>query len=324
MTRTALSAGAARHVLAQPALIARRGDRVGDVFARLHQRTVASVELVCIADDDGRLLGSIPLAGLTGQPADKPLLDFDWRPALHVHVDDDQEHIATKALRARQPALAAVDASGRLVGVVDALTLLQILRDEHHEDLHRLAGVRHQTSIARRAMQEPPARRVRDRLPWLLVGLVGSALATALMTRFEATLERTVAVAFFLPGLVYLADAVGTQTEAIVVRGLSLAHGHFVRQWLKEAMTGAWIGLVLGSLAALGAFVAFADARLAAAVGLAVFSAGAVAASLGFALPWALSRAGVDPAYGSGPLATIIQDVLTIAIYFGFVGWLVA
>ena len=172
-------------------------------------------------------------------------------------------------------------------------------------------------------MLDPPVRRVRDRLPWLLVGLAGSALATALMTRFESVLERTVAVAFFLPGLVYMADAIGTQTEAIVVRGLSLTHGSFAQQWLKEAMTGAWIGLVLGTIAGVGALIAFADPRLATAVGLSVFCAGAIASSLGLLLPWALSRFGADPAYGSGPLATIVQDVLTILIYFGFVVWLI-
>lgn len=72
---------------------------------------------------------------------------------------------------------------------------------------------------------------MRHRLPWLLVGLAGSALATAAMAGFESTFSRQLAVAFFVPGIVYLADAIGTQSEAIAVRGLSLTRagiGHLL------------------------------------------------------------------------------------------------
>jgi magnesium transporter len=81
-----------------------------------------------------------------------------------------------------------------------------------------------QESVASLALINGIAAVPRDRLPWLLVGLMGSVLATFVMTRFEHTLQSQVVIAFFVPGLVYLADAIGTQTEAIAVRGLSLSH----------------------------------------------------------------------------------------------------
>lgn len=296
---------------------------IGQALALLAQRRFDCVELLCIVDAERRLLGALPLAALSGQPPERALAELPWADTAFASLDTDQEHVATVALHHGLPALPIVDAQHRLAGAVSAVSLLQIMREEHVEDLHRLAGLRHRRSAASRALREPPVQRVRDRLPWLLVGLAGSALATALMTRFEQALQHTVAVAFFVPGLVYLADAIGTQTEAIVVRGLSLTRTRFAQQWLKEALTGALMGLVLGVLAAAGALSAFGHLRLALAVGLAVWAAGAAAASIGCALPWALARYGVDPAYGSGPMATIIQDVLTIATYFGFVTWLV-
>jgi magnesium transporter len=67
-----------------------------------------------------------------------------------------------------------------------------------------------------------PVRRFRHRFPWLLVGLAGVMLATDIVGMFEAQLQVNILLAFFVPGIVYLADAVGTQTETIVVRGLSL------------------------------------------------------------------------------------------------------
>jgi magnesium transporter len=118
---------------------------------------------------------------------------------------------------------------------------------------------------------------------------------------------------------VYLADAIGTQTEAVAVRGLSLSHAPLARLIAGEFRTGILIGAILGGLTFAGVWLAFRDLNLAAAVSIALLGAAAVATTVGLVFPWALARLGRDPAYGSGPLATIIQDVLTLAIYFAAV-----
>jgi magnesium transporter len=169
---------------------------------------------------------------------------------------------------------------------------------------------------ARHAIEDPPLRRARHRLPWLVFGLAGGALATAAMAGFEATLERMVAVAFFVPALVYLADAIGTQSEAVAVRGLSLTRSGIGHLLAGELRTGMLIGVALGVIAFLPVLLVFGDVRLAAAVSTSIFIAGSVAAAIGIGLPWLLARRGVDPAYGSGPVATVIQDILTIVVYF--------
>ena len=201
--------------------------------------------------------------------------------------------------------------------VVPALALLEVLRREHVEDLHRFAGIGPEdTNRARDAVEAPPTRRARDRLPWLLVGLVGSMLATWIVAGFEATLQARVAIAFFVPGIVYLADAVGTQSEAIAVRGLSLSRLPLARLLAGELRTGLLIGLTLAVLVLGPVWWRFGDADLALAVAVALLAASACATTIGFALPWLLARTGRDPAFGSGPIATIIQDVLSLLIYF--------
>jgi Mg/Co/Ni transporter MgtE len=150
----------------------------------------------------------------------------------------------------------------------------------------------------------------------VVVGLGLSTFATLLMAGFEHALQANVVIAFFIPALVYLADAVGTQTEAVVVRGLSLEMRPLGPLLLGELGTGILIGLPLAVLAFLGIWVWFQDLNLASGVGIALFAASSIVSVLGLILPWFLARAGVDPAFGSGPVATIVQDVLTIAIYF--------
>jgi magnesium transporter len=128
-----------------------------------------------------------------------------------------------------------------------------------------------------------------------------------------------VAVAFFMPGIVYLADAIGTQTEAVTVRGLSFRQGRGGAMFADEMRTGFWLGLALALPVFPAVWLLLGDHRLAAAVALAIVSAGTVATALGFAFPFVLSRLGKDPALGSGPLATVVQDVLSLIAYFGAV-----
>jgi magnesium transporter len=121
-----------------------------------------------------------------------------------------------------------------------------------------------------------------------------------------------------------MADAIGTQTEAIAVRFLSLEQAPLRRLLWGELTAGLLIGVSLGAVIFPAVMLAFNDLNLAIAVTAAVVAAAGCAATVGLFFPWLLARAGKDPALGSGPVATIIQDVLSILIYFGFVMWLVA
>jgi magnesium transporter len=236
-----------------------------------------------------------------------------------VAPDADQEQVALLALQHGVTAVPVVSTDGRLLGVVPPLALIDILHREHVEDLHRLAGIAREQDFAREALESPPLRRVRNRLPWLLAGVVGSVAATLLMARFEHLLTERVALAFFVPAIVYLADAVGTQTETLAVRALALSRLSLRRLAAAELGTGLLIGCLLAGIALPLVWAALSDARLAIAVSAAVLAACSAATTIGILLPWLLQRLGFDPAFGSGPLATVVQDVLSLASYFAVV-----
>jgi magnesium transporter len=273
------------------------------------------VHNVYVIDDDRGLMGLLPLTSLFEGADEEHIRPRILPPKITVRDDLDQEQVALVAIRHGMAELPALDAEGRLVGVVPASALLLVLHHEHVEDVDRLSGILRQSEHAARSLEEPPSRRVRERLPWLLVGLAGSAIATAVVVGFEKSLEQRVAVAFFMPGIVYLADAIGTQTEAIAVRGLSFLHPSGARLFLSEMWTGFLLGLALALPAFPGVWWAFGDARLALAVAIAIMVAGTIATAVGLGFPVILSRLGKDPAFGSGPLATVVQDVLSLVTY---------
>ncbi|MDX1982302.1 MAG: magnesium transporter [Bryobacteraceae bacterium] len=272
----------------------------------------ASHVVVC---EGGQFCGALRIEDLLSASPGAILADIMDADAPVVRPGVDQEVAAWRAVRNRESALCVVDARGRFTGIIPPHRLLEVLLSEHEEDLTRLAGFLKSTATARETSEEPVPRRFVHRLPWLLVGLAGALVAADLVSWFESQLQHTVILAFFIPGIVYLADAVGTQTETVVVRGLSVgvAMGRMV---LRELAAGLAIGCALGVVAAPVIWWRWGDPRLAAAVGLALFTACSTATVAAMALPWLFDRFGLDPAFGSGPLATVIQDLLSILIYF--------
>jgi magnesium transporter len=288
-------------------------DTAGEVRSRLVGVDYDTAVDVAVCDGH-RLVGLVAIERLLAAAADERVSDImDGDPPV-VGPGADRERAAWKAVDHGEGSLAVVDAGGRFLGLVPPAGLLGIFLAEHDEDVARLAGFLHDVTSARTASEEPVRVRLRHRLPWLLLGLAGALLAALLVGAFEQDLEANVAVAFFVPGIVYLADAVGTQTEALVVRGLSV--GVPVRRVVPlELRTGLLVGVVLAAVfVPIG--IAGWDTNVGVAVALALLAACSTATVTALALPWLLARAGTDPAFGSGPLATVIQDLLSLLIYF--------
>jgi magnesium transporter len=295
---------------------ARPTDTVGDVVASLPGHRFESVDSVYVVDDEHVLLGAVPLAVIFAAVRDAPVGTLIRRDPPSVRGDLDREEAASLAIRESLTVVPVVDEAGHFLGAFPSGAIMGVLREEHLEDLHHMAGIWHHTAEARRALEAPPFTRARYRLPWLVVGLIGSLLATTLVAQFQRVLEAQIAVAFFIPAIVYLADAVGTQSEAVAIRGLSLTDAGIGRVLLGEIAAGVLIGLILALLAGAFTVVAFDEPSLALAVASSLAAACTIATTLGLCLPWGFARAGWDPAHASGPIGTILQDVLSLAIYF--------
>lgn len=292
-------------------------DPLRDVRALLRAREYEAVAEVAVVDRE-RLLGLLPiervLAATDGALA-REVMDAD--PPV-VAPGTDQEQAAWKAVRHGESSLAVAGADGTFHGLVPPARLLGVLLHNHDQDFARLGGYLQGTESARHATEEPLGRRLWHRLPWLVIGLLGSALAAVLVGGFEEEIAADVRVAFFVPGVVYLADAVGTQTEALVIRGLSVG-ASMRRAFRLETLTGLLLGLLMAVISFVVVWLALDSAALAAAVGTALLGACTIATLVAMVLPLAMARGGRDPAFGSGPLATVVQDLLSLAIYFAAV-----
>lgn len=153
------------------------------------------------------------------------------------------------------------------------------------------------------------------RLPYLLLGLGLGIIVSFVTSKFEQVLSQNVRVSFFLPFILYMADAIATQTQSIYSRNLKTGKPKFHIYLIKELSLGLLIGIAFGIISGLVVQVWFADSRLALSVGLSMFAVLASAPVVALLITQIVQMLHKDPAAGAGPIDSVIQSMLSVFIY---------
>ncbi len=165
---------------------------------------------------------------------------------------------------------------------------------------------------------------LRIRLPWLIAGLALSLATAAVVSRYEEVLSLDARIAFFMPLIVYVSDAVGTQTATIYIRNLHKKQAKFATYIIKELCLGLAIGAIFGVVTATVTHFWLGANDLALAVGLALFASITCATVFALLLAALLNRLRTDPATGADPIVTVLQDIISLMIYFWVVSLIVS
>ena len=208
-----------------------------------------------------------------------------------------------------------VDGDGRLVGVITIDDAMNVLDEEHEEDVLRLAGVGDESSVSDGAFAT-----ARQRLPWLVVNLFTASLSALVITAFQGTITTLVALAALMPIVASTGGIAGTQSLAVSVRSLAtrdLTSANARRVVRRELGAGLLNGIGLALILGLAGFAVFGDPMLGVVLGLAMIVNQVVAALGGVLVPLTLSRMGLDPALASGTFVTTLTDVMG---FFAFLG----
>lgn len=157
---------------------------------------------------------------------------------------------------------------------------------------------------------------IEHRLPWLVVGMFGGIAATFLSAHFEDLLAKNIQLAFFIPIIVYMADAIGTQTQTVYVRNMGIRRHLFHRYIFKELILGLLLGLLFGTIIGLVSYLWFHEFETSLTIGLAMFATMSTAPILALIVPEIIRKYHKDPAVGAGPFTTVLQDLFSLFIYF--------
>lgn len=294
-------------------------DTVADFLNKLNRCTspAESLEEIYVTDENHKLIGAIPLNILLKSNREAKLAELMRKEVIAVHPHTDRERAGRLAIHNELAALPVIDKNNRLVGVLPSKSTLRLLHEENIEDMLRAAGYRHAHKGAFiDVLKARVGLLIRTRTPWLVIGLFGGMAAAWISSLFKTTIEKNLVIAFFIPAVVYMAAAVGTQTEALFLR-LYDTGGFKLKSYLwREIQVGFGIGIIASTLIFLYTLLVFKKISLAFTIGLSMFITIFIAVFIATFIPTIIVKFKRDPAVGSGPFATAIQDILSLVIYF--------
>lgn len=208
-----------------------------------------------------------------------------------------------------------VDEGGRLVGVITIDDAMNVLDEEHQEDMLRLAGVGDESSISDRVLET-----TRQRLPWLFVNLLTAILASLVIAQFEDAITQLVALAVLMPIVASMGGNAATQSLTVAVRALAtrdLTGANVARVIRRETAVGLLNGVFFAVVMGLVSWLWFGDPTLGLVIAAAMVVNLVVAGMAGILVPVMMERAGVDPALASGTFVTTVTDVVGFFVFLG-------
>jgi magnesium transporter len=280
-----------------------------------------TINYVYVVDRDETLIGVLSLHSLVLSRPDTPVRDLMFPDLFTVTVDTDQEDAARLLVERDLLALPVVDNDGKLVGIITADDVADILEEEATEDIERLGGSQ---PLSVPYLRASPLLLFRKRIVWLMVLFVASFFTVSIQEHYDSTLARYTILAAFVPILIGTGGNVGSQTVSTIIRAMALDEvrpRHILRVIGKEALTGLALGIVMGALMFGRAMLAEdGTEKIALVVGLTVLAITTWAATVGAVLPIVLSKLKVDPAVVSAPFISSLVDSTGLIIYFVLAG----
>ncbi len=266
-----------------------------------------------LIDPAHRPIGTIPLSRILRTPRGAALIEI-MRPDVRIiPADMDQEEVAFLFRQRDLISAPVVDADGQLLGVITVDDIVDVIHEEHEEDIMGLAGVGTEDDLFH-AIGDT----TRSRFLWLMIHLVAAIAASAVISHFSGTIEELVALAILMPIVATMGGTAGIQTLTVAVRAIAmkeLTATNAFRAIRKEILVSSLNGLLFGVLIGGVAWAWFGSPALGGVIALATVINLLTAGLTGSMLPVILQRAGFDPAVASSALLTSVTDVVGFYVF---------
>ena len=289
-------------------------------YLRLRRDLPATTDALIVVNSRDEYLGMLPLTKLLTADATvtaREIMNTE-EPAIHVYEADTE---VAKLFSERDLISApVVDDNGFLLGRITIDDVVDVIIEDAEEALLAPAGL-----VVDEDTFAPVRRAVRRRAMWLGINLVTALMAAAVISLFEDTIVKVVALAVLMPVVASMGGIAGTQTLTLVIRGQATGQlGRNNMLWMlnREFVIAALNGMLWATIVALGASYFFDDPKLGLVTAVAMVATILIGTVAGSLLPSLLRRMDIDPAIAGGVVLTTITDVAGFFIFLGLASWI--
>lgn len=267
-----------------------------------------------IVDPSNKPLGSVSVSKVLRSNRKIRLNDITIESPIFISADMDQEEAAMTFEKYSLVSAGVVDKNGRLIGRLTADDIMWVLQEEAEEDILRMGGV------IETEMNQGIIKSTRKRFIWLFLNLLTAILASIVISFFDASIEKMVALAVLMPIIASMGGNAGTQTLTLTVRALAtkdLVQNNRRKIFSKEISISILNSIIFAIITAVAAQLWFQDFYLSIIVGSAMIVNILSAGFFGFLIPYGLNYFRVDPAIASSVFVTTITDVVGFLSFLG-------
>lgn len=271
-----------------------------------------------VIDPTYRLLGTVALDRLLRTKRPVSVSDIMGETAHTVQVEEDQEEVARTFERYNLVSAAVVDDAERLVGVLTIDDIVDVIHEEHDEDIKRMGGVGDEE------ISDNVANAVKSRFVWLMVNLGTAVLASVVIGMFDATIQQMVALAVLMPIVASMGGNAATQTMTVAVRALATREldAYNVRRIImREGTVGLINGVLFAVVIGIVSGVWFGNFALSMVIAVAMVINMVSAGFAGILIPIVLDKLKADPAIASGVFVTTVTDIVGFFAFLGLAAW---
>ncbi len=287
-----------------------------------------NITTIYALNEDETFFGAIELRDLIIARAGTPLIDIISTSYPFVYAGEEISECIEDLKDYSEDSIPVLDSDNKLIGVITATDIIEVVDDEMGEDYAKLAGLSEESD-----MNESVFTGVKKRLPWLVVLLGLSLVVSTVVGVFEQVIAGLTLLVSFQSLILGMSGNVGTQSLAVTIRVLmdeNLKFNEKLSLVFKEVRIGAMNGFVLGlaSTAVIGCYICFGKGvvpqtafLISGCVGFALMMAMLISSAVGTAVPMIIKSLHFDPAVASGPLITTVNDLVAVTVYYG-ISWL--
>ena len=269
---------------------------------------------IFIVDSDFKPIGTVPSSKVLRTARESKMNLIMREMQVLIPVNMDQEEVGHTFENYNLTSAGVVDKNNKLVGMITSDDILTVVKEEAEEDVLRLAGVGDEE------ITDSILRKTKRRFNWLLLNLLTALLATWVISKFGATIEQMIALAFLMPIVASMGGNAGMQTLAVTVRAIAtkeLSSENFTKIVSKEFVIGILNGIIFAIITGIIVQLWFREINLTIIIAASMILNMIVAGLFGILVPVSLKKFDIDPAIASSVFVTTITDVIGFLSFLG-------